>query len=185
MEMKVNVKATNYEGVNLGYSYKERELEVIQPGLAYLPENRFKNAIKKVDDVIDTMAESVIEPMKVDGHWLAGFGAVVLPNFPIFMKQFPSIFHPVHPGAGIMMAAQVGETVQRIDIMSKMMPLVHVLQDIALPISLIVATWGCIEWIIGTPGWKQKVKGAIIGFVTIYALPYIFITLKKVLEGLV
>jgi hypothetical protein len=74
---------------------------------------------------------------------------------------------------------------QHVDFFHKLLPLIHVIQDFALPIGIIVSTWGMIEFMIGNPGGKQKIKMAIVGFSGIYLIPYIFVTLKDILGGLI
>lgn len=65
------------------------------------------------------------------------------------------------------------------DIGAKMKPLLEIIQDLALPVGIIVASWGLIEIIMGNyPGGKEKIKYALIGFVGMFVIPEIFYTIK-------
>lgn len=60
----------------------------------------------------------------------------------------------------------------------KLMPLVHMIQDFALPVGIIVATWGLIEIMIGNPGGKQKIKFAVLGYCGIFIVPEVFYAIR-------
>lgn len=63
----------------------------------------------------------------------------------------------------------------------KLMPLLRMLQDLALPLGIIVASWGLIEIILGNfPQGKEKIKYAIIGFVGMFVIPEVFYTIRDV-----
>lgn len=65
----------------------------------------------------------------------------------------------------------------------KLMPLIHLLQDFALPVGIGMATWGLIEVMIGNPGGKQKIKSAVIGFIGIFLIPTIFYAIRDAFGG--
>lgn len=57
----------------------------------------------------------------------------------------------------------------------KFQPLIHMVQDFALPVGVIVATWGLIEIIMGNrPSGKEKLKYSIIGYIGIFVIPMVF-----------
>lgn len=60
----------------------------------------------------------------------------------------------------------------------KLMPLIHLLQDFALPVGIGMATWGLIEVMIGNPAGKQKIKSSVIGFIGIFLIPTIFYAIR-------
>lgn len=65
----------------------------------------------------------------------------------------------------------------------KLQPLIDILQDLALPIGIIVSLWGLIEIIIGNlPSGKEKIKYAIIGFLGFFIIPEIFYTIREVFQ---
>lgn len=61
---------------------------------------------------------------------------------------------------------------------SRIQPLIHLLQDLALPVGIIVATWGLIEIIIGNPSGKQKIKYSVFGYAGIFLIPEIFYAIR-------
>lgn len=83
------------------------------------------------------------------------------------------------------MAATTVATATGVDIMSKLMPLVYILQDIALPVGICVASWGLIEIIIGNPGGRQKVKYSVIGYAALFLIPFVFMVIRDTLRGLI
>lgn len=64
------------------------------------------------------------------------------------------------------------------DLGTKLMPLVHMVQDFALPVGIMVSTWGLIEIMIGNPGGKMKIKMSIIGYCGIFLIPEVFYSIK-------
>jgi uncharacterized membrane protein YuzA (DUF378 family) len=83
-----------------------------------------------------------------------------------------------------MASTTVLATAGHVDFFKRLLPLIHVIQDFALPVGIIVSTWGMIEFMIGNPGGKQKIKYSILGFAGIYLIPFIFVTLRDTLGGL-
>jgi len=167
-EMNVNVKAINYEGMNLGYSYKERETQTVQPDLVYLPENKFKQTLKQEFTQADK-----------DLHYAIGFGTVGIPYaLNSITSSYDSLALAASGGTGSIYA------IKTVGLMKGLMPIIELVQDFALPVSILVASWGCIEWIVGSPGWKHKLKGAVIGLIAIYFIPYAFMTISSALKTL-
>ena len=67
------------------------------------------------------------------------------------------------------------------DITEKLTPLMGMLQDLALPLGIIVASWGLIEIILGNfPQGKEKIKYSVVGFVGIFAIPEVFYTIRDI-----
>lgn len=65
----------------------------------------------------------------------------------------------------------------------KLQPLIDILQDLALPIGIIVSLWGLIEIIVGNlPSGKEKIKYAIIGFLGFFIIPEVFYTIREVFQ---
>lgn len=63
----------------------------------------------------------------------------------------------------------------------KLKPLLQILQDLALPLGIIVASWGLIEIILGNfPQGREKIKYAVVGFVGMFIIPEIFYTIRDV-----
>ena len=58
-------------------------------------------------------------------------------------------------------------------------PIITMIQDLALPVGIIVSIWGMVEMIIGSPGWKQKLKFAIIGYISMFIIPTFFIAIHN------
>lgn len=57
----------------------------------------------------------------------------------------------------------------------KLIPLLHMVQDFALPVGIIVSSWGLIEMIMGNiESGKHKMKWAIIGYIGMFLIPQVF-----------
>jgi hypothetical protein len=65
------------------------------------------------------------------------------------------------------------------DIASAIGPLVDIAQQFAFPVALIVATWGLIDYILGNPEGKTKIKSSLIGYIGVYVIPFIFEAIKR------
>lgn len=64
-------------------------------------------------------------------------------------------------------------------IAESMMPLIDMIQDLALPIGIAISSWGLIEIIAGNFGsGKDKVKYAVIGFAGMFLVPEIFYAIR-------
>lgn len=93
---------------------------------------------------------------------------------------------PTSTGIGLFL---IGDTVFAEDgtkmdgLADKLMPLIKMIQDLALPIGIGVATWGLIEVIIGNFGsGKNKIKYAIIGFAGMFVIPEIFYAIRSAFQ---
>lgn len=61
---------------------------------------------------------------------------------------------------------------------SGIMPLIHMVQDFALPVGIVVSSWGLIEMMMGNiEAGKHKMKWAIIGFIGMFLIPDVFYTI--------
>ena len=49
-------------------------------------------------------------------------------------------------------------------------------------IGLCVVAWGIIEWQMDLPGWKERIKRGVLGYIAILILPIIFVTLRDNLQ---
>ena len=63
----------------------------------------------------------------------------------------------------------------------KLTPLLKILQDLALPLGIIVASWGLLEVILGNfPQGREKIKYSVVGFVGMFLIPEVFYTIRDV-----
>lgn len=167
MEIKVNVKAKENNGK--GYSFKVNEVKVPTTEIRYLNENK----------VIDKLKDF---PMEI----------IALPFIPTFFKAVGAtlVAMPIGGLTGSIFTSDATTTmgtvmaVKKVDLLPKLMPLIEVIQEIALPVAIIVASWGCIEWIVGQPGYKRKIQTSIVGYSAIFGIPFIFTTLRDILGSL-
>lgn len=86
-----------------------------------------------------------------------------------------NVSKPTFAQTSIETSATVGDAI---------MPILTLIQDIAFPVSIIVASWGLIEVMIGQPIGKEKIKHSIIGFIGIYVIPTLFKTIRTAFAGL-
>ena len=56
----------------------------------------------------------------------------------------------------------------------RLLPLLNMVQDLSLPVGIVVASWGLIDIIVGNPQGKDKIKNAIIGYVGMFLIPEVF-----------
>lgn len=105
---------------------------------------------------------------------------------PDFDKKISKFFKkyaiPTAVGAGIMNIATKVNAMGDTDVLAdKMLPIIKIVQDLSLPIGIIVASWGLIEVIIGNfPAGKEKIKYAVIGFIGMFIIPEVFYTIREV-----
>lgn len=158
MEINVNVKAKENNGK--GYSFKVNEVKDPIAEIRYLNENKL---VDKLNDF----------PMEI----------IALPFIPTFFKTVTTIVAMSLPPKAITTMGTI-MTVKKVDLLPKLMPLIEVIQEIALPVAIIVASWGCIEWIVGQPGYKRKIQTSIVGYSAIFGIPFIFTTLRDILGSL-
>lgn len=97
--------------------------------------------------------------------------------------QAGKVIMPLSVFAGSMYAAP-RVFAANVDIMEGLWPIIELLQGFALPVGIGIATWGLIEIMIGNPGGKTKLKYAVGGYIGIFLVPYLFITLRDALSGL-
>lgn len=69
------------------------------------------------------------------------------------------------------------------NIITGLMPIVQMIQDLAFPVGLGVGIWGLIEYIMDNPAGKEKVKRAVIGYIGIFVLPSIFLAIRNAFKG--
>jgi len=158
MTLVVNVKA---KGNTLrGYSFKVNEPKIEAPQqVIYLKENivneKFREGISWILPI--SVSVGLAKAFAFKGPMVASVSGVA--------NAVPTIG-------------------RHVDLFQKLMPLIHIIQDIALPVAIIVASWGCVEWMIGQPGYKQKLKSAVIGYGALFMIPFLFTTIRDVLVGL-
>jgi hypothetical protein len=65
----------------------------------------------------------------------------------------------------------------------RLLPLIHMVQDLALPAAIVVSSWGLIEVIIGNiASGKEKLKYSIIGFLGMFLIPEVFYAIKEAFQ---
>lgn len=88
---------------------------------------------------------------------------------------------PSAVGIGLLNIANTAAAAGTDTIGEKLKPLLQILQDLALPLGIIVASWGLIEIILGNfPQGREKVKYAVVGFIGMFIIPEIFYTIRDV-----
>ena len=88
---------------------------------------------------------------------------------------------PSAVGLGLLNIANTAAAAGTDTIGEKLKPLLQILQDLALPLGIIVASWGLIEIILGNfPQGREKVKYAVVGFIGMFIIPEIFYTIRDV-----
>lgn len=65
-----------------------------------------------------------------------------------------------------------------------LMPLIHMVQDFAFPVGIVVASWGLIEVMVGQPNGKTKIKMSVVGFIGMYIIPTIFKAIRAGFAGI-
>jgi len=73
----------------------------------------------------------------------------------------------------------VGNPVGTSNLIVSLWPIIIMVQDLALPVGIIVSIWGMVEMIIGSPGWKQKLKFAVIGYISMFIIPTFFVAIHN------
>jgi hypothetical protein len=90
-----------------------------------------------------------------------------------------TVFMSAMNTAGKVFAAVPG----KVTIIDRVWPLIETLQDFALPVGIGVSIWGLIEIMIGNPGGKQKLKYAIMGYIGIFIVPFLFYEIHDAFQG--
>lgn len=156
--MIINVKSKEENALGVGYSFKINEPETPQTDLVYLNENKVKQFILK--------ERTLTEEQKAN-HFSIGLLGTTLP---IMANAISSNLNQTLTVSANTSVA----TIKHINLMQQLLPIVHLIQDLALPVAIVIGCWACIEWIVGSPAWKHKLKGSIIGLVGIYLIPFLY-----------
>lgn len=53
-------------------------------------------------------------------------------------------------------------------------PIVGKLQEFALPVGIVVALWGLMQYIMGDHSGQERVKMAFIGYIGVFIIPMLF-----------
>lgn len=70
-------------------------------------------------------------------------------------------------------------------LISGLWPLIELLQSFAFPVGVGIAIWGIIEMMAtGSPTGIRKIKLAIIGYVGIFLVPYLFEQIRLAFQGM-
>lgn len=94
-----------------------------------------------------------------------------------FFKRFAV---PASFGLGTLSTATHAFAAGTETIGEKLKPLIQIVQDLALPVGIVVASWGLLEVIMGNfPSGKEKIKYAIIGFVGMFIIPEVFYAISS------
>lgn len=166
---KVNVKAKESNVVGVGYSFTVNE---DSQTFYYLNENKVKNYLERKANYFMNKRESDdLNYNEQQGHFAMGMSAATLPVVSNMLTHQMAV-------------VTATGTIKQIGLMKALLPIVHLIQGFALPLSIAVACWGCIEYIMGTPGWKHKLRGAIIGLIAIYVVPFGFMAISDALSSL-
>jgi hypothetical protein len=82
-------------------------------------------------------------------------------------------------------AAVTGTPIAPVGIEHVLDPLIHMVQSFGVPVGIAVSSWGGIEIMMGNKdGGMRKIKYALLGFVAMFIVPYIFYVLDKGLAKL-
>jgi len=102
----------------------------------------------------------------------------IFKNYLVPTSVFLSIMNltsPVFAAIASTPAAPVGTS----NLIISLWPIITMVQDLALPVGIIVSIWGMVEMIIGSPGWKQKLKFAVIGYISMFIIPTFFVAIHN------
>lgn len=95
----------------------------------------------------------------------------------LFFKRFAI---PASFGLGALSTAKMAFAAGTESIGEKLKPLIQIVQDLALPVGIVVASWGLLEVIMGNfPSGKEKIKYALIGFVGMFIIPEVFYAISS------
>lgn len=94
---------------------------------------------------------------------------------------------PISVGIGILNAAKTAlaspmstvPTTATASIGERITPLLHMVQDLALPTGIVVASWGLIELMLGNPRGKDKLKWSLLGYIGIFIIPEVFYIIRQ------
>lgn len=100
-------------------------------------------------------------------------------------RVFKNAVLPLSAGAGVLSMSVPAHAATRegINLADRLMPIISMIQELALPVGIGVATWGLVEVIIGNfGGGRQKIKYAVIGFVGMFIIPEVFYAIKDAFQ---
>lgn len=67
----------------------------------------------------------------------------------------------------------------------KLAPLIDIIQELALPVGIGMATWGAIEYMVGHKDKGQKlIISSVLGYAGTFLIPFLFQIIKTTLGGL-
>lgn len=158
-----------------------------------------KTLLGQVQDVSGTalfsydVAQRMMEHVHKWGPWLTG-GVTVTSALQCVKEamaatptqtELVSVFqNPTAMASLKQMAVPAMAAAKTSGLWAHFLPLVHMVQDFALPVGVIVATWGLIEIIIGNvASGKEKLKYSIIGYIGIFIIPMIFEAIRAAFQG--
>lgn len=150
--MKVNINGKKFEEV-FNCPFNKLEIASDTP-IIILPENVLEGKLDKYLKIVKPITTGVVVSK------LATFTGVVL----------AATNEAVTTVAGLPNG--------KIDLVDKLYPLIELVQDLALPVGIVVSTWGLLEYMIGNPAGKDKIKGAVVGFIGIFIIPSVFYAIR-------
>lgn len=101
-------------------------------------------------------------------------------------RLFKNQVMPFAVGTGVLsMSGKVfAATATGVNIADRIMPLINMIQDLALPVGIGVATWGLIEIIVGNfSSGKGKIKYAVVGFAGMFIIPEVFYAIRGAFQA--
>jgi len=107
------------------------------------------------------------------------------------LQHFGRIALPISFGLGVLNMTKFAHAAEVMvntatagaSIADKLKPLIHLAQDLALPVGVGVAIWGIVEMMCQNPNGGRKVKTSILGFAGIFVIPYVFYAIRDALQG--
>lgn len=115
---------------------------------------------------------------------------VIIPAKEEVVKQvtrFGKTMLPISLGAGILNSTFIAKAeavvVVGTGLADRLQPLVHLVQDLALPVGICTSIWGIIELMLQNPAGARKIKSSVIGFVFIYVIPTVFYAIRDAFQA--
>lgn len=99
-----------------------------------------------------------------------------------FAKKFGTIVIPASVMSGVL--SMTTHALAAKDVTTAFWPLLGKIQDLALPIGIGVSLWGLIEYMVGNPGGKTKLKVALISYIGMYIIPLLFQGVHDAFSGM-
>lgn len=101
------------------------------------------------------------------------------------VQKFGKIMIPAAAFIGALnMATQAFAAPLETSLTEALNPLIQMVQDLAFPVGIVVASWGLIEVMVGQPNGKQKIKLSLIGYIGMYLIPTLFRAIRDGFGGL-